>query len=164
MGLLARHFSSLIYRFGGNHSNVVSSTTRLYQPRVARCCKNITTSTTRCCSSTAATTNNTMAPLLTLPLVNNDIVFSTLTGMVSDIWNGLLWAAPKQKRSLAKRRWLRSFRRMEPRRDIEDCVVCGHKKLMGRLCKNCFSLTMSLTEEVWAKDRADKYRKDRYIR
>ena len=103
---------------------------------------------------------------VTTQLVNNDIIFNTFTGMLSDIWNGVLWAVPKTRRSIAKRKWLRSFRQLKPRNDIEDCVVCGHKKLMGRLCKNCFSHTMSLTEQIWKEGRGEdgKYRKDRYVR
>ena len=84
---------------------------------------------------------------------------------IADIWNGFLWAAPKKRRSIAQRRHLRKFKELKPRDDIEDCVVCGHKKLMGKLCQNCFQWTMSLTEESWKKQREEgKCRRDRYVR
>lgn len=95
-------------------------------------------------------------------LLNINNTFQSFSDVLKDIWDGFLFAAPKKRRSIAKRRHLRKFKQLKPRNDIEDCVVCGHKKLMGRLCKNCFSWTMSLTEKVWEKTGANKW--GRYVR
>lgn len=90
---------------------------------------------------------------------------TTLKTIFSDIWDGFLLAVPKKRRSLAKRRHLRKFKALKPRDDIEDCVVCGGKKLRGKLCHNCFQWTMSLTEKVWQKQKDDGIlRKDRFVK
>ena len=98
-------------------------------------------------------------PTLTVSTVNNNKIYNacagvygTCAGVLQDIWESILWAAPKSRRSIAKRRFLRSTRRLKPRDDIEDCVVCGAKKLRGRLCKECFSHTMKLTKDIWKKE------------
>ena len=101
---------------------------------------------------------------VTSELVNNNIL-NQISDVISRLWDGILLAAPKKRRSIAKRRHMYKFKQLEPRNDIEDCVVCGHKKLRGRLCKNCFAWTMSLTEKVWQKQReTGENRKDRYVR
>ena len=89
----------------------------------------------------------------------------TLSQSITDIWNGFLLAVPKKRRSIAKRRWLRKFKALKPRDDIEDCVVCGGKKLRGKLCHHCFQWTMSLTEKVWQKQKDEGVlRKDRFVK
>nr|XP_012560006.1 39S ribosomal protein L32, mitochondrial [Hydra vulgaris] len=94
-----------------------------------------------------------------------ELLKENLDSLLENIWNGFLWAAPKKRRSISKRRYLRKFRELKLRDDIEDCVVCGNKKLMGKLCQNCFQWTMSLTEETWKKQREEgKCRRDRYVR
>lgn len=80
----------------------------------------------------------------------------SIMDILSELFDGILYAAPKKRRSLRVRRWKRKFRALKPRTDIEDCTICGHKKLMGHLCENCFSLTMKLTEQVWQKQLEDK--------
>lgn len=97
--------------------------------------------------------------------VQEENKINTLKNFFSDLWDGFLLAVPKQKRSLAKRRHLRKFKALKPRDDIEDCVVCGGKKLRGKLCHNCFQWTMSLTEKVWQKQKDDGIlRNDRFVK
>ena len=104
-----------------------------------------------------------MLPLSFVSLEQRKV--DTLKNVLSQIWDGFLLAVPKKRRSLAKRRHLRKFKALKPRDDIEDCVVCGGKKLRGKLCHNCFQWTMSLTEKVWQKQKDDGIlRKDRFIK
>lgn len=104
-----------------------------------------------------------MLPLSSVMLEERKV--STLKSIFSDIWDGFLLAVPKKRRSIAKRRHLRKFKALKPRDDIEDCVVCGGKKLRGKLCHNCFQWTMSLTEKVWQKQKDDGIlRKDRFVK
>merc|ERR1712013_956160 len=63
---------------------------------------------------------------------------SIFESVVSDLRDGILWAVPKSRRSLAKRRWRRKHQALKPRNEIEECVVCGAKKLQGHLCTECF--------------------------
>ena len=89
----------------------------------------------------------------------------SIIGILNQLFDGILYAAPKKRRSLRVRRWKRKFRALKPRTDIEDCTICGHKKLMGHLCENCFSLTMKLTEQVWQKQLEDKkIHNERHVR
>ena len=89
----------------------------------------------------------------------------TIMQNISEIWNGFLLAVPKKRRSIAKRRWLRKFKALKPRDDIEDCVVCGGKKLRGKLCHHCFQWTMSLTEKAWQKQKDEgTLRKGRFVK
>ena len=98
-------------------------------------------------------------------ITNNDSTSNRLLNYLIDIWDGLLLAAPKKRRSIAKRRHLRNFKALKPRNDIEDCVVCGSKKLRGKLCQNCFQWTMSLTEKVWQKQKDEGgCRTDRFVK
>lgn len=96
---------------------------------------------------------------------NNNTLADQVANIYNSIWDGLLLAAPKKRRSISKRRYLRKFKALKPRDDIEDCVVCGGKKLRGKLCHNCFQWTMSLTEKFWEeRKQKGEYRKDRYVR
>jgi len=79
------------------------------------------------------------------------VTSSSLLERLADIWDGVLNAVPKKRRSLQQRHWRNKFKALQPRNDIEDCVVCGHKKLQGHLCNNCFKWTMTLTEKLWQK-------------
>lgn len=98
-------------------------------------------------------------------VANNDTLFTQVCNICNEIWDGLLLAAPKKRRSISKRKYLRKFKALKPRDDIEDCVVCGGKKLCGKLCHNCFQWTMSLTEKFWENQKQEGgCRKDRYVR
>jgi len=106
-----------------------------------------------------------LLPISAAAITNNDSTSYRLFNYLIDIWDGLLLAAPKKRRSIAKRRHLRKFKALKPRNDIEDCVMCGSKKLQGKLCQNCFQWTMSLTEKVWQKQKDEGgCRTDRFVK
>ncbi len=49
----------------------------------------------------------------------------------------LLFAVPKQKRSLARRKIRFKANALKVRRDIQVCPICGQMKLLNHLCQTC---------------------------
>merc|ERR1712136_324416 len=90
---------------------------------------------------------------MALPTKTNlSSMYTLFEAVMVDLRDGLLWAVPKNKRSLSKRRWLRRFRAIKPRKDIEDCVVCGSKKLIAHVCTECFR------ENSWTVGKLGEYK------
>ena len=111
-----------------------TSTTRLRDINILLTINDDTTTTATTTTTTPTTPTTTVATLTTLTWGLSSIFESVL----SDLRDGILWAVPKSRRSLAKRRWRRKHQALKPRNDIEDCVVCGGKKLQGHICTECF--------------------------
>ncbi|XP_077993823.1 large ribosomal subunit protein bL32m-like [Glandiceps talaboti] len=97
-----------------------------------------------------------IAPALAVTGSNNlqDKANQTNTGFdIKSLWNGILWAVPKSKRSLERRRTRRRAfeKRIHPRQDIIPCEVCGQPKLMYHLCGHCVQKVRTETEAIREK-------------
>lgn len=53
-------------------------------------------------------------------------------------WEGILFAAPKQKVTHARKRKRMATQYLRPLMNIEGCKICGSIKLMNTLCWTCY--------------------------
>ncbi|KAK2190775.1 hypothetical protein NP493_69g05027 [Ridgeia piscesae] len=76
--------------------------------------------------------------------------------IIDDIFgDGFFWAVPKARRSLERRRTRRNgSTKLEhwatPRKNIKECLVCGHWHLAHTICGNCYDKVRKETEEMRA--------------
>ncbi|XP_038058076.1 39S ribosomal protein L32, mitochondrial-like [Patiria miniata] len=73
-------------------------------------------------------------------------------GGLASIFDGLLWAVPKHRRSIQRNR---TRRRAEdkmikhiPEEKFTTCEVCGHAKMIGFLCGHCLIRIRQETREI----------------
>lgn len=65
-----------------------------------------------------------------------------------------LWAVPKHRRSIYRRRIRRFgnldgfYKMLQPRTNIVSCVDCGSDKEAGRLCPVCYARVKKETQEM----------------
>ncbi|XP_002740678.1 large ribosomal subunit protein bL32m-like [Saccoglossus kowalevskii] len=94
-----------------------------------------------------------VAPALAFHQPSIDVGSDSSSFDIKSIFDGFLWAAPKSRRSLERRRTRRraTEKRLKSKPDIVACEVCGQPKLLYHLCGNCLEKVKAETEAVREK-------------
>ncbi|KAL3893985.1 MAG: hypothetical protein SGCHY_005530 [Lobulomycetales sp.] len=61
----------------------------------------------------------------------------TLQGILHELWDGLLWAAPKKRTTHSKKRKRMAGKWPKPLLNLRPCPFCGSTQLMGHACREC---------------------------
>ncbi|PVV02422.1 hypothetical protein BB560_003130 [Smittium megazygosporum] len=70
---------------------------------------------------------------------------------LSEIFEAILRAVPKKKTTHSKKRMRAAGKGLKDRKDIVRCPACGHAKLTGHVCMNCYKAI----RERLRKDKAE---------
>ncbi|XP_070535926.1 large ribosomal subunit protein bL32m-like [Ptychodera flava] len=98
--------------------------------------------------------NPPLAPALATNSLSSDYKPQSSRGIdMKELWSGILFAVPKSKRSLERRRTRRRAieKRIHPREDIVACESCGYPRLLYHLCGHCIEKVRAETELIREK-------------
>lgn len=107
-----------------------------------------------------------MTPQSSLPISSDITTPFSLKDLIGD---GILWAVPRNRRTIEKR-WKRKYgspeyhmKTIQPKTTLRVCNHCGHDHEVGLLCRKLFSIYMSIStvnSNNFAANCYDKVRKE----